>query len=689
VNDEYALVPGNRGIALPCKLGCDFISRHNFGLTSRTTLAADLLMEPATFDGYRKLNKERREIRIVTLEGFETPPDKPTSRNVTCTVEQIPLDRANPFYALSYVWGDPSDTDLITLEGKRFRVRRNLWEFLQQLCGRFSKLRVWLDYICINQQDIEERNYQVSMMDQIYRSADAVYAWIGPMTVDSEDFFENVQIISGHQNKSVRTTQNYDSYEKLMSKYHDIAARDYWKRLWIIQEFVLARNLWIFCGPSVTNWKRFEYAITLRVEHLRFARNNSSSNAASLHSLLRARSVTRTDSLSNLVHRFKSSQCHDSRDRIFGLLSLADKSDVDAVKVDYGKPLLQVLLETCTLWSEALADNLSEVKDSMTKRTERLEWKSVSVFCNAILDMISSNDLDQLEQSQELRQDVATKCVFTSSTSPRRIYRVQALAAVRWDGSLTTEMAVEADHPGLGYLSQLKETPSSSSWLFAFTNIQIAESDIFITIGDATLLLIREESRKSSTRSPASQYQDYTVVASGVLFEPLQLSCCTRMLRLPRPGQILRHNLPDSEYKILTHRTHANYDRELQGRLKIEFSTGALCTLLMTHQMATAQSARRSRDHDYEHDAFATKQAAFTTNQAAFTTNQAAFTTNQAAFATNQDTLTWSPWDFGLENHILQPCLTCKLNSHMKWSATAGLHARCECEWITHSSSLG
>jgi hypothetical protein len=654
-------------------------------------------MEPATFDGYRKLNTERREIRIVTLEGFEAHPDKPTSRNVTCTVEQIPLNRANPFYALSYVWGDPSDTDLITLEGKHFRVRRNLWQFLQQLCGRFSKLRVWLDYICINQQDIEERNFQVSMMDQIYHSADAVYAWIGPMTVDSEEFFENVQIISGHQNKSIRTTQNHDSYENLMNRYHDIAARDYWRRLWIIQEFVLARNLWIFCGPAVTNWKQFEYAITLRVEHLRFARDNHLSNAASLHSLLRARSVTRTDSLSNLVHRFKSSQCHDSRDRIFGLLSLADKADVDAVKVDYGKPLLQVLLETCTLWSEALADNLSEVKDSLTPRAERLEWKSVSVFCNAILDMMSSKDLDELQKSSEMRQNVSIKCVFASSTSPRRIKQVRALAAVRWDGSLTTEMTTESDHPGLGYLSQLKEDPSSSSWLFAFTNVQIVEGDMFITIGDATLLIIREESSKTSTSTSASPTQNYTVAASGVLFEPLQLSCCTRMLRLPRPEYTLSHKLPDSEYKILTHRTHATYDRELQGRLKVEFSTGALYTLLVTHQKATTQNARRSRDHGHAYEAFTTNQAAFTTNQAVFTTNQAVFTTNQAAFTTNQDTLTWSPWDFGLENHILQPCLTCKLNSHRKWSSgygksdgiDASLHPRCECEWITHAGLVG
>jgi hypothetical protein len=623
-------------------------------------------MEPPTFDGYRSLNKERREIRIVTLQGFaEAPPNDTASRIVTCTVEQIPLDQANPFYALSYVWGDPGDTDLIILEGKHVLVRRNLWNFLQQLCSRFSRLRVWLDYICINQQDIEERNYQVSMMDQIYRSADAVYAWIGPMTVDSEDFFENVHIISGQRDKRFGTTNDHDSYEALMNNYHDIAGRAYWRRLWIIQEFVLARNLWIFCGPAVTNWKHFEYAITLRVEHLRFARGNYSSNAASLHSLLCSRSVTQTNSLSNLVQNFKSSQCHDSRDRIFGLLSLADKADVQAVQVDYGKPLLQVLLDTCTIWSEALVDNLSEGKTSRRPPIDRLRWKSVSVFCNAFLDMMSAKDLGQLQQSKEMRQNVVTKCVFTSSTPPRRIYRVRNLVAIRWDGSLTTEIAQEANQQKMGYLSLLKEDPSSPSWLFAFTNAPTVEGDMFITIGDATLLMIREESCNASSRLSASRTRSYTVVASGVLVEPLQRSCCTRMLRLPQPGSIIGHALPDAEYKILTHQTHATYDRELQGRLKVELNTDALCTLLVTHQKTTAQNARQSRCHGHDRE----------------------------NLAKNNGTLLWSPWDFGLENHLLQPCLTCKLDRHRTRSyerrksdgLNTALHPQCECEWITHT----
>lgn len=631
-------------------------------------------MDLATFKGYKRLDRKKKEIRILTLRGSTDSSDA-NLEGITCSLEHVQLDEANPFYALSYVWGPASDSDLIDLDGQAVLIRKNLWQFLQQLCKRFSALRVWLDYICINQQDIEERNYQVSMMDQIYRSADSVYAWIGPSTEESSNFFKSVQSVAQLRDMSLRNPEDHNPYQTLMSAYQDIARRTYWTRLWIIQEFVLARNLWLFCGAQVTNWKHFQYAVTLHADHLRSMRVKHAPNAASMHSLLRSRPLKQMDSLSDLVTKFKSSQCQDSRDRIFGLLSLADEAEASSVTVDYKKPLLQLLLDTCTLWSPELANDLAEGKAQWRgisdKSQERLEWSSVSVFCNAILGMMTAQDLDHLQGSDESQRTVTTKCAFTSSSPPRRVYKSCTLAAVTEDGLVAIgSMCAEAQL--LGYVSALKDDPARSNWLFAFTNEPVTEDDMFITIGDRTMLVSdQDRSERLSPSVSAKASSVSPVVARGILIEPSHLSCCTRTLQLPQPSQLLGQFLPHADYSLEINMADGLRDRKVHGRLKVELNTAALVTLLMTYRNTLSAQAQRARE------------------------GKSLLEGSSLYGQSSHESATWSPWDFGLKHHLLRPCLGCKLNSHraeglrhqMKGGLQPALHTPCECEWETKAWS--
>src|SRR6266487_6830888 len=118
---------------------------------------------------------------------------------IHCELEQISLKNCPGYEALSYVWGPDEIYKSITLNGKQFPVQRNLWFALDQLSrrhimnpklsfadGLVSKAKftrapqyVWIDAICINQDDVVERSRQVQNMSRIFESAMRVVIWLG------------------------------------------------------------------------------------------------------------------------------------------------------------------------------------------------------------------------------------------------------------------------------------------------------------------------------------------------------------------------------------------------------------------------------------------------------------------------------------------------------------------------------
>jgi len=74
------------------------------------------------------------------------------------------LSSSPPYNALSYVWGLPSPCRTIMVNGERLRIRENLWYFLWQASIPEGCEYLWIDALCINQDDTSERNHQVRMM---------------------------------------------------------------------------------------------------------------------------------------------------------------------------------------------------------------------------------------------------------------------------------------------------------------------------------------------------------------------------------------------------------------------------------------------------------------------------------------------------------------------------------------------
>jgi RimJ/RimL family protein N-acetyltransferase len=125
---------------------------------------------------YRPLDSKRNEIRLLKIhkvDGNATTPDL-----IQCSLEYVSLVLPPPYTALSYCWGDPKVTKEIVLDGETFEVTTNLHDALQELRQRDHRA-LWVDAICVNQRNIEERNQQLLRMSAIYRRAEITVAWLG------------------------------------------------------------------------------------------------------------------------------------------------------------------------------------------------------------------------------------------------------------------------------------------------------------------------------------------------------------------------------------------------------------------------------------------------------------------------------------------------------------------------------
>jgi hypothetical protein len=160
-----------------------------------------------------------------------------------------------PYSALSYTWGDPHQSQYpITLCNQKFHVRENLFIALKALRCSDSLKVLWIDAICINQEDKKEKTKQIPLMTQIYSKAQTVEIWLGPSLGDGE---LALTAVSSGRIGDIATTEIIRALISLLQ-------RQWFQRLWIIQELVLAapRAAYVNCGGTRVSWDSFSAGVT-------------------------------------------------------------------------------------------------------------------------------------------------------------------------------------------------------------------------------------------------------------------------------------------------------------------------------------------------------------------------------------------------------------------------------------------
>ena len=216
-----------------------------------------------------------------------------TGSHLSCVLESFSLDACPSYGCLSYTWGpaltsdaeggertDTARFELIVRAEEAAGVlflNENLFDALCQISSSSlgSALYMWVDAICIDQDNFKERSSQVSMMDSIYSGAEKVIVWLGKDMADFSDFawFHSDALASEYLQGSQTDTiakrikseapifqKVYKSepgiLEKRRSYCRFLEQRRWFNRAWIVQEIVLARpsDIEVWCGNGKLSW---------------------------------------------------------------------------------------------------------------------------------------------------------------------------------------------------------------------------------------------------------------------------------------------------------------------------------------------------------------------------------------------------------------------------------------------------
>lgn len=125
---------------------------------------------------YRSLDRSRQEIRLLTLE-----PGSGTDI-IRCTLKHAFLDATPPplYENISYVCGDPSNKNTILLHGHETQAMETSEAALRRMRLPDKPRISWIDSICIDQNNTDERGHQVGIMRRIYGTTSQNLVWLGP-----------------------------------------------------------------------------------------------------------------------------------------------------------------------------------------------------------------------------------------------------------------------------------------------------------------------------------------------------------------------------------------------------------------------------------------------------------------------------------------------------------------------------
>jgi hypothetical protein len=329
-------------------LSTENLSAFKFNLLRLVRLASHCgrAMETGQMFSYSPLSLPDKEIRLIVLRPCDEA-DAAIDCDIVCA--KLP---GNPKYeALSYTWGDGGNTNSIKLDDKVHHIRENLWLALRRLRLKKESRILWIDAICINQDDTIERNHQVNQMWFIYKQAERVVAWLG---IDTDDSHIAMGFLEKLTYEPVVHHEYYGGYgfAKRWDALKALCERKYWSRLWIIQELVLASEIVVYCGVDKVDWSVFssvcaqlseltEPAWAWNIPILHQIRESVPGRLVHYRHDVRLQFPV-TPPLFDLFCTFYEAKCGDIRDKIFGLLSLAELCCKEQVTVDYTKTPLEV-----------------------------------------------------------------------------------------------------------------------------------------------------------------------------------------------------------------------------------------------------------------------------------------------------------------------------------------------------------
>ncbi|KAI0811755.1 HET-domain-containing protein [Xylaria sp. FL0064] len=315
---------------------------------------------------------------IETTSTSWTHPDPNVDRVL---YEQVPageIDLSVPSYeALSYAWGSPEKNDIIEIVvprttantalsdsflSRKLPITHNLELALRYIRFRDRPRTMWIDAVCIDQHNVQERNAQVQRMGQILSLAFGVVAWLGPDFVDSRLALTTLEEI-GQQVEITKPTglllpspqcSRPDWWCSLrrpiplelnkLTAITKICEAPYLGRLWVLQELVLASvNSIVQCGHDAVSLPLFHHGILFLYGKFRMqSKELMFETHRALYSAANIMGAFLTRPLPGVLYRHHVRVCSDARDKVYACTNLLDLAVRKHIVVDYSKSPLDV-----------------------------------------------------------------------------------------------------------------------------------------------------------------------------------------------------------------------------------------------------------------------------------------------------------------------------------------------------------
>ena len=215
--------------------------------------------QPPGLESYKYSRLGERKIRLACIH-----PGAPTE-NLVAHFVNANIDSLPQYYAISYLWGQDSRmSPLLVRSGsvlKVLKVATIPHSILRAFRHPSQVINVWIDAICINQQDFTERGAQIPFMSTVFKHASSVRVWLGQKTPYGQMAFDFARQITGSVDV-VNTLQEEYLINCLIS-FSALLRNTWFRRVWVVQEVALARSASLHLGTDILPWQTFADAVTI------------------------------------------------------------------------------------------------------------------------------------------------------------------------------------------------------------------------------------------------------------------------------------------------------------------------------------------------------------------------------------------------------------------------------------------
>ncbi|KAK0109214.1 hypothetical protein ONS96_003037 [Cadophora gregata f. sp. sojae] len=294
-------------------------------------------------------------LRLIALQ-----PDHNIDAPVRCSLISTTLqachdDIVEQYTALSYVWGNTNHKIQISVDGMPLDITASLDLALRYIRQSDKPIRVWADGICINQQDVSEKNIQVAQMGLIYEVANHTIIFLGLATEQSQGLIQAIKSLPPRP--AFVSLETEASYSQGKQGLLNLLTYPWFTRVWTLQELVLSADPWIQCGNSRCKWdvlakyipRMLESATEDGIQPLTdmnlFRMSSMKNRYATDEQKVWATDEDAVTALLLILHSRRGLGATDARDFIYAHLGIICKRLQAAISIDYTKSCSTIYTE--------------------------------------------------------------------------------------------------------------------------------------------------------------------------------------------------------------------------------------------------------------------------------------------------------------------------------------------------------